>query len=384
MFKTYSGNFWLLTISSFLFFSSFTMIMAELPAYLTRLGGEEYLGLIVALFTLTAGLSRPFSGKLTDKWGRIPVMIIGTVASAIAGLLYPALATVWGFLFVRFLHGFSTGFKPTGTSSYIADIVPANKRGEALGVSSFFATIGMASGPAIGSTIYLEYGMNALFYTSSCVALGSILILIGMKETLQPKGRFKWSLLKINRSDIYEPSVIQPSIIMLLTTISFGTVITLSPNFSAFHGIENKGIFYTYFTGSSLLVRILGGKISDKFGRKSVLYFSTGFLFVSMVMIGFSQSVTQFYVGAFVFGLGNGLNSPALFAWAIDVTPEKTRGRGVSTIFIFLELGIGLGALVAGSVFQGIDSRLPWIFSTAGFFSLLGLFYLLFFTRKND
>ncbi len=223
--------------------------MAELPGYLTRLGGEEYLGLIVALFTLTAGLSRPFSGKLTDKWGRIPVMIIGTVASAVAGLLYPALATVWGFLFVRFLHGFSTGFKPTGTSSYIADIVPANKRGEALGVSSFFATIGMASGPAIGSAIYLDFGMNTLFYTSSCVALGSILILSGMKETLQPKGKFKWSLLKISRSDIYEPSVIQPSIIMLLTTISFGTVITLSPDFSEFHGIENKGMFYTYFHG---------------------------------------------------------------------------------------------------------------------------------------
>jgi MFS family permease len=357
--------------------------MAELPGYLTRLGGKEYLGLIVSLFTLTAGLSRPFSGKLTDKWGRIPVMIVGTVASALAGLLYPILATVWGFLFVRFIHGFSTGFKPTGTSSYIADIVPAEKRGEALGLSSFFATIGMAAGPAIGSQIFLHFGINAMFYCSTGLALASILILSGMKETLNPKETFSFSLLKINGSDIYEPLVIQPSVIMLLTTISFGTVITLAPDFSEFHGIGNKGVFYAYFTGSSLIVRVLGGRLSDKFGRKSVLYFSTGFLFVSMVMIGLSQNAFQFYVGAFVFGLGYGLNSPALFAWAIDVSPEQTRGRGISTLFIFLELGIGLGALVAGTVYQGIDARLPMIFSVAGFFSLIALFYLLFFTSKK-
>ncbi len=383
MLKTYSRNFWLLSFSSYLFFSSFTMIIAELPAYLARLGGIEYIGLIVALFTLTAGLSRPFSGKLTDKWGRIPVMIVGAVASAIAGLLYPVLATVWGFLFIRLIHGFSTGFKPTGTSAYIADIVPPNKRGEALGISSFFGTIGMASGPAIGSTIYVHFGINTLFYCCTAFAIGSVLILIGMKETLVEREKFSFSMLKIKRADIYEPAVIEPAIVMVLTTFCFGTLITLSPDFSVYLGIENKGLFYTFFTGSSLLVRIFGGQMSDKFGRKKVLYASTSMLFVSMVVIGLSQTPTQFFVGAFMFGLGYGLNSPTLFAWTIDLSPEKTRGRGISTLFIFLEVGIGLGALISGTVYQGMTDRFPMIFGVAGFFSLLALFYLTFFTSKK-
>ena len=117
------------------------------------------MGLIISLFTVTAGFSRPFSGKLTDKWGRIPVMVVGAAVSGIAALLYPAFTTVWGFLFIRLFHGFSTGFKPTGTSAYIADIVPANRRGEALGISSFFGSIGMASGPAIGSWVFNVFGM---------------------------------------------------------------------------------------------------------------------------------------------------------------------------------------------------------------------------------
>lgn len=375
--KAYSGiNFWLLCLSSYLFFSSFTMIIAELPAYLKSLGGEEYLGLIISLFTLTAGISRPFSGKLTDQWGRVPVMIIGAVVSGLAALMYPVLATVSGFLLIRLLHGFSTGFKPTATSAYVADIVPANRRGEALGMLSMFGTIGMSSGPAIGSTIFLYYGINALFYSSAIFAVGSILILAGMKETLKNRKKFTPSLLIINKDDIYEPKVVMPGIVMVLTAFSFGTIITLSPDFSDYLAISNRGLFFMIFTGSSLLVRIIGGRLSDMFGRVSVLRFSTFIIFVSMIVIGTAQDQVQFFTGAFIFGLGYGLNSPTLFAWTIDLSPEASRGKGISTLFIFLEIGIGMGALITGSLYQGFDHRFPWIFCGAALFSLAAFLYV--------
>ena len=108
------------------------MLIPELPAYLTSMGGAEYKGFIISLFTLTAGLSRPFSGRLTDRVGRIPVMAFGSLVCFVCGFLYPVFITVVPFLLLRLGHGFSTGFKPTGTAAYIADIVPANRRGEAL------------------------------------------------------------------------------------------------------------------------------------------------------------------------------------------------------------------------------------------------------------
>ncbi|MGE8299288.1 MAG: MFS transporter, partial [Sphingobacterium paramultivorum] len=94
----YTFQFILLCLSSLLFSSSFNMIIPELPNYLSRLGGAEYKGLIIALFTLTAGISRPFSGKLTDRWGRVPVMAIGSIVCFICGFLYPILTSVAGFL----------------------------------------------------------------------------------------------------------------------------------------------------------------------------------------------------------------------------------------------------------------------------------------------
>ncbi len=383
IFTRYTRSFWLLSFSSFLFFSSFTMVLPELPDYLSRMGGEEYIGLIIALFTLTAGISRPFSGKLTDRWGRIPVMVFGALVSGIAALMYPVLTSIAGFFFVRLFHGFSAGFKPTATSAYIADIVDADNRGEALGISSFFGTIGMAAGPAIGSTIYIEFGMNALFYLSCVFAMLSVAILAGMKETLVERERFSFSLLKINKSEIFEPAVFIPAIVMILTCFSFGTVLTLSPDFSTFLGIQNKGLFFTVFTGSSLIVRVIGGRLSDLFGREKVLRFSTFILFVSMVVIGTALTPSQFFLGAFIFGIGYGLNSPTLFAWTIDLSPGKGRGKGISTLFIFLEVGIGLGALVSGTAYQGDHNRFPLIFIIAGLFALIAFGFLMFRRKKQ-
>jgi MFS family permease len=106
----YTLQFGLLCVSNFLFSASFQMLIPELPDHLTALGGAEYKGYIIALFTLTAGLSRPFSGKLTDTIGRVPVMVFGSLVCVIASAFYPFVTTVLGFLFLRFSHGFSTGF----------------------------------------------------------------------------------------------------------------------------------------------------------------------------------------------------------------------------------------------------------------------------------
>jgi MFS family permease len=146
--RIFTVPFILLCLSSFLFFASFNMMIPELPAFLTGLGGAEYKGLIIALFTITAGISRPFSGKLTDTIGRVPVMALGSLVCFVCGFLYPMLQTVSAFLLLRLVHGFSTGFKPTGTSAYVADVVPADRRGEAMGWLGLSGTVGHGHCPA--------------------------------------------------------------------------------------------------------------------------------------------------------------------------------------------------------------------------------------------
>ena len=84
----YTRSFFVLCFSYALFGSSFNMIVPELPSFLSSLGGEDYKGFIISLFTLTAGFSRPISGKLADTIGRVPVIMFGTVVCIVCSDVY--------------------------------------------------------------------------------------------------------------------------------------------------------------------------------------------------------------------------------------------------------------------------------------------------------
>ena len=67
-----------------------------MPDYLSSLGGEDYKGYIIGVFTIAAALSRPISGKLADTIGRIPVMIFGGLVCVAISFMYPLFTTVFG------------------------------------------------------------------------------------------------------------------------------------------------------------------------------------------------------------------------------------------------------------------------------------------------
>jgi MFS family permease len=383
--KPYSIGFWLMCLSSFLFFLSFNLLLPELPDHLTRLGGGEYKGFIIALFTLTAAISRPFSGKLADTVGRIPVMVFGSLVCFVCGFFYPWALTVSGFLTLRLLHGFSTGFKPTGTAAYVADIVPMARRGEAMGLLGVTGALGMAFGPALGSWLAEHFSLNVMFYCSSAAALLSLLVQGTLTETLPmaQRRRFSLSLLKLNwRTEVVEPRVLAPALVTALCLFPYGAVLTVIPDQSRLLGLAGptKGLFYICYTAASLGVRLVAGKSSDTHGRVPVLRVSAGILALGLALLVWAPSVPWFLVAALVFGLGTGLNSPTLYAWTIDLSHPEHRGRGVATMYIALEVGIGLGALLAGWIYSNQPGRLPYVHALSLLCVLAAIGYL--FTVK--
>jgi MFS family permease len=373
----FTSKFILLCTSSFLFSSSFNMLIPELPSYLSSLGGGAYKGYIIGLFTVTAGLSRPFSGRLTDTIGRVPVMAVGSLVCFACGFLYPQLTTVTGFLLLRLFHGFSTGFKPTATAAYIADIIPSYRWGEAMGIHGLCFSTGLAIGPALGSFITAHYSIQLLFYASSLFALLSIVILLNLKETHPQKQRFHPRFLKITSKDIVEPNVLPAAIVTFLGYVSYGVVLTLIPDWSGHIGVSNKGSFFIVFTLASLLVRLGAGKISDRKGRVFVLRIALALTVISMLLLGLSRSVPFLMTGSFVYGIATGIFSPASSAWTTDLSHPDHRGRAMATMYIALEAGIGIGALAAGWIYQDVAARIPFIFFGCGVVSLAGLLYLL-------
>ncbi|MEO6151386.1 MAG: MFS transporter [Mucilaginibacter sp.] len=374
----YNIHFGLVCLSSLLFSASFNMLIPELPAYLSSMGGAEYKGLIIALFTLTAGISRPFSGKLTDTLGRVPVMAVGSIVCFICGFLYPVLATVSGFLLLRLFHGFSTGFKPTATAAYVADIVPQSRWGEAMGIHGICFSTGMALGPAIGSAITNWFSINVLFYSSSALALLSIIILFNMKETVRHKNKFSFAMLKLTRHDIIDLPVLPAGIATLLGYIPYGVIVTVIPDWGAHLGISNKGLFFMVFTIASLFIRFVAGRVSDSYGRVHVIRVGLLIVALSLVVMGAYESITGLMTGAVLFGIGGGIVSPAISAWTIDLASPDQRGKANATMYIALEIGIGLGALLAGLFFKDVIAMIPPILYASAGAVLLALVYMFY------
>lgn len=374
----YTLPFWLLCLSNFLFSASFSMMIPELPDYLTRMGGREYIGWVIALFTLTAGLSRPFSGKVTDTVGRVPVMAFGSLVCFVCGLLYPWLITVAGFLTLRLIHGFSTGTKPTATSAYVADVVSAGRRGEAMGALGLFTATGMSLGPVIGSFLVNNASMNTMFYTSSGFALLSILILMRLPETLEHRQPFRLGLLRLRRDEWFDLDAIRPFVVQLVNSFASGVVITLAPALSESVGVTNKGWFFALYTLASLLIRLTLAKSSDRYGRVPVLIGATAVLAISLVLLALTDSVWLFFGAAILYGFAWGMNSPTIQAWTADVSTEATRGRAMATTYIALEAGIGLGALAAGWLYTHVPTdAIAYAFGLAALLAMGGVCYLL-------
>jgi len=379
----YTLQFILLCLSSLLFSSSFNMMIPELPNYLSSLGGAEYKGLIISLFTLTAAISRPFSGKLTDKWGRVPVMAIGSSVCVICGFLYPVLSSVSGFLLLRLVHGFSTGFKPTSTSAYVADIIPQKRWGEALGMHGLCFGIGGALGPALGSMIVNSYGMNVMFYSSSFLAFLSIIIVFNMKETLAVKEKLNKRMFYIGRNDIVDKNVFPAGIITFLSYTAFGLILTLIPDWSEHLGATNKGLFFTAYTVTSVLVRFGAGKVSDRHGRPKVIMAGLIITTVALFVISEGRNLQMLLVGAGIYGMGTGILSPAISAWTIDLSNPEHRGKAVATMYISMELGIGSGALLGGSYYNDQIMRIPQIIKFDILVFAIGILYLLYWARNK-
>lgn len=382
----YTLPFFLLCASTLLFSASFNMIIPELPNYLSSLGGAEHKGLIISLFTLTAGISRPFSGKLTDQWGRVPVMAIGSIVCVICGFLYPILSSLSGFFLLRLVHGFSTGFKPTATSAYIADIITSSRWGEALGMHGLCYSIGSAVGPALGGFVAQAYGINTMFYFSSLFAFLSIIIVFNMKETLKTKRPFHTSMLSISKKDILEVRVLPAAIVMLLCYSASGVILTLIPDWSENLGVLNKGLFFTVYTVASVAIRLLSRKAADQYGRIIMMRIGIVIMALSLFVLGFGKSVNYLILGASIFGIGSGILSPALNAWTIDLSEPSHRGRAMATMYIALEAGIGFGALFAGYIYQDIMNRVPQIFYANAIVVFIALLYIYYWekTKKSQ
>jgi MFS family permease len=377
MFERYSRNFWIVCIGMFLFMTSFNLIMPELNTFITLLDGEEYKGLIITIFTISAGIARPFSGKLSDTIGRKKVIFLGLGICFVTSLLYPLSYSIWFFLALRFIHGFSVGFSPTGATALITDILPEEKRGQGMGIWGTFISLGIGVGQSLGSVIGDTLGLTNLFFISASIAVLSGILMYYVEETLKKQETFKPRLLLLKWQDVFEPSVLPAAMVMALSAACSGIIFVVTPDMSEYLGITNKGWFFGIYVIATIVIRLFSSSLSDRIGRRQTLLIGFGFLTISMFLIGAADSIFSYGLAAIIFGVATGISSPTLFAWTADLSHPERRGVGSGTMFIALEIGIMTGSSLTLLSYDNSISSIKTTFMIAAGFAITSMLYLI-------
>ncbi|MBM3438273.1 MAG: MFS transporter [Bacteroidetes bacterium] len=392
----YPKSFWIMCLGAMSFFLSFNLILPELNAELRSRGGADYVGWLIPAFSFSALIARPFSGWITDNLGRKVAMIGGCLFCIVAGCFYPWVGTATGFLVVRAIHGFSTGFTPTGFTAFTADVVEESHRGRAMGWQGMFNNLGTTIGYALGALIAQYCGIDWMYYVSAALATTAWMMFMQLPETRMESHRRKF---KFSLSQLFYWPAWKPSLIMFLVCISLGSILTVMADFTLALGYANKGLFLSIYIGVSLLFRLVSGRVSDLLGRAWSTAIGTFSQVLSMAILGYMaielnhQTMTGckdcatlgfgwFGLAAVFYGIGQGFNAPSLFAWASDTAAAQHRGRALAMLFMFLELGIIVGGLTANYFIQGISWNYLGIFGVSGAGFAAGLVLSLAWLKK--
>ncbi|NEW05238.1 MFS transporter [Paenibacillus sp. SYP-B3998] len=346
----WTKTFLLTSLSNLLLFFSFQMLIPTIPTHVSQLGGNDVqVGLVIGVFTISSLLTRPFAGKALDRFGRKHVLLVGLSICALTIAGYSYMAAITLILAARFVHGIGWGMSTTSLGTVIADIIPAQRRGEGMGYYGLSNTFALALAPLTGLWLMQKYGFPRVLLLSTCLAVLSIVssLFISYPKALP----LEKPAQKPNLVDrLLERSALLPSALLLCTAVCYGGIVTFITLFGREAGISNVGWFFLCNAGMVLIVRPVTGVLFDRKGPKWVLLPGAFFTIGGLLLLSYAHSEASLAVAALCYGVGFGSLQPALQAWTISRAAPNRRGAASGTFFSANDLGIGAGAMLLGAI----------------------------------
>ncbi len=351
--KIFSKSFVLLFFSNFFVFIGFEMLLPILPAYLVSMHATSIqVGLVTALFSVGAVIIRPYIGYYLIDNKRKTLAISAGTALLLVTLIYPFMGSVWLFLLFRFFHGIAWGVSTTVNSTIAVDLIPKKRLGEGMGYFSVSTTIGAIIAPSVGIFIYNAFSFDLLIWTSvllSFLAVAALLFMHSPAPAKTEKTPFHFGKM------IFEKDVWFPALLMVITTIPFGAVVTFLVLFGEQKDLEHIFLFFLVNAVVSTLIRPFTGKWYDKNGPWSVIIVSSILGFSSMIILSYANNTALLIIAAILFGAGYGTITPSLQTWAVQKVSAEKSGAANATFFSSFDIGVGASALLLGILANWID-----------------------------
>jgi DHA1 family tetracycline resistance protein-like MFS transporter len=363
------------------------MILPILPLYAQREFDltPQTITLLSTSFFAAQFIAGPYLGRLSDKYGRIPVLIISQIGTAVSFVML-AIAPAAGFLFLaRVLDGI-TGGNVIVAQAYITDITPREKRTESLGYIFAVFGLGFVLGPALGGILSAALGPRVPYLIAAAAAVGVVILTwLTLEETLTPEQRL--ANRQSTGNSMSPRQIIRNKALVLILIVAFLGQSGLGLLQSTFALFGEAVLFEGYTSkmatlGIGLLLAVVGltqfitqaaflRPLLARFGEYwLVLIGNTGRMIGSLA---FAVSATPFMgaISSVVFAFGISVMMPSLQSLATGTVDDEYRGGVLGLYQSTLSLSIIISSAVAGVLFAMSPSMPYWI---AGILAILALF----------
>lgn len=338
--------------ANFFFFLTFASFFL-LPLHVRALGGSERTVGFVMGTNGVAGLVSVFLlGPLLDRYDRRAFLRGGILVMMVTTLGYLAVDRIGPLLFVlRIVQGvaFAAGFNAASTLA--AELAPPARRAAALGLFGV-STLGThALAPTIGEQVVRFGGFSTLFVVAAGYSVVSLLLTIGIPPSRHRDVTAETALVLRGRLAIIV-------VVVALTGIAFGTVITFIPTFVHHEAqLGSVSTFFLSYTAAAIATRFGAGGLGDTFGYRRVIVPALALLSVAIAALATVHSILALAITGVVFGTAQGIVYPTLNAFAIEHAPAGQLGR-LQTLFNgAFNLGVTAGSFVLGVVADAYGHR---------------------------
>ena len=384
-------TFWIIALIAFINSLSLTILIPIIYLYGKQFGlNELQTSFLFSIYSVAQFFATPIIGKLSDRFGRKPLLIISLAGTVIANFIAGTATSATIFFLARLLDGL-TGGNNSVAQAVISDVTNRENRAKGFGIFGAAFGLGFVLGPVI-SLLAQRISLGAAFLVSGVIAMIALLITIFfLPETIKNKAEIAHNIFDLGLGNLIKGLVIPRVGILLVINFFVGTTFTIftyafQPYFINVLGQNNQSLtlMFIMFGVLGLFMQTEGiSVLTRKFDLASVLFLALFIRSLSFIMMPIWSNIYYFVAIGIIYSIFNSLVQPMINTLiSLNASPEQ-QGTAIGINSSYLSISNALGPVIAGMM---IDQSNPSTYGNslylAGFLTFLVLL-LAVVTRKR-
>jgi multidrug resistance protein len=350
----------------------FGIVLPILALYGERFGASPTtLGFVVASFSLAQFVCSPLLGRLSDRIGRRPVIILSLFGTAIGSFITGGATSVWMLFLGRIVDG-ASGASVSVAQGAVTDVAPPEERPHLLGLLSAAFGVGFVLGPALGGLAAL-WGPRVPFFVAGAIALVNAVVAIRRLPETHPPGA-RVAAVEVEDEGALDDgerrrSLARLALVAFIATAAFSA---FEATFSLFgqrrFDLTEGSVFVVFIGIGALLIVVQGGMVrpvNRRFGSVTALRVALTLNALGLLALAFTTTWLLLIPALVLLVVGQGLATPTLATLVAGRAHDRRRGGALGVQQSAGALARIVGPVLGGVLFQHVGVAAPYAVGAA-------------------